>query len=98
MHHARPQHEPRRQPLGARTRVPPAGRRLIGARRSGQPHDAALPWLTPAGESPGHRTLRAGQAVNIHANGQVVFVIGVLATSSGHGDISIQHETGEVVP
>jgi hypothetical protein len=39
-------------------------------------HTTRLPvWLTPAGEAAGHTTLRAGQVVNIHANGPVVFAI-----------------------
>ena len=39
-------------------------------------HTTRLPlWLTPAGQVAGHPTLRAGQVVNIHANGPVVFAI-----------------------
>lgn len=39
-------------------------------------HTTRLPLaLTPAGQAAGHPTLRAGQVVNIHANGPVVFAI-----------------------
>lgn len=39
-------------------------------------HTTRLPLgLTPAGEAAGHPALRAGQVVNIHANGPVVFAI-----------------------
>jgi hypothetical protein len=39
-------------------------------------HTTQLPLaLTPAGEAAGYPALRAGQVVNIHANGPVVFAI-----------------------
>jgi hypothetical protein len=75
MHNARPERQPRRLLLSAALAfLLLASASPVLADQSN--HTTQLPlWLTPTGEAAGHPTLRAGQVVNIHANGPVVFAI-----------------------
>ena len=75
MHSARPERQPRRLLISAALAfllLATASPAL--ADQSNHTTRLAL-WLTPAGEAAGHPTLNAGQVVNIHANGPVVFAI-----------------------
>ena len=75
MHHARPEREPRRLLLSAALAfILLASASPVLADQSNHTTRLTL-GLTPAGEAAGHPALRAGQVVNIHANGPVIFAI-----------------------
>ena len=75
MHDSRPERQPRRLLISAALAfLLLATASPVLADQSNHTTRLGL-WLTPAGEAAGHPTLRAGQVVNIHANGPIVFAI-----------------------